>query len=82
MEILGIPWAIAIIWAGAAGASWWWTLLFGAIGLVLYAWPRMNSMIGIAQRNGFLTTLPLFFLAQMVMVVILFGIGVGLGSIL
>ncbi len=81
MEILGIPWAIALIWAGAAGVSWWWTFIFAAVGLIIYALMRTNQMVLHAQRGDLWSAIPMYYLAQLAMAALLFGVGALIGSV-
>jgi Na+-translocating ferredoxin:NAD+ oxidoreductase RnfA subunit len=75
MQMLGIPWAAALIYAGFAEFNFYIAAAVGVlIGAVLYASMRSRMMLANLQRSPF-GAVAMLLITQLITVSLLYGIG-------
>ncbi|MER9484736.1 hypothetical protein NKI50_01900 [Mesorhizobium sp. M0563] len=80
-ELAALVLAIAIVWTGFSGLSWYAVLGLAVLGTLVYFWMRSTSTIGMFQRVGVVQYTAMTYATQVLTSAILFAIGRGLGSI-
>jgi hypothetical protein len=79
MEILGIPWAAAGIYAGWSGKFWLYVVLV-FVGILMYSLMRQDAVISAFQVSP-IRALVWLLTCQSITAGIFFGIGAGIGAI-